>query len=120
MRWPRLTGPPRPPLTFFVDDYVAIAVYSGGGRDRFGEPLPESRVEIPECLIAPRSTTEPQERSDLDGSRGVIYVQSEHTFHGSDRVEVLTGSHRGLWEVDGVPTLWPDGWEIPIRRGDRR
>lgn len=93
---------------------VDVVVLRGGGRDEWGNPLPAQEVPVPDCLVAPRATTEPVDRSDLTSSKSVLYRDPGFTFYSTDRIRVPDGT---VWQVEGEPQVWPLGVEVPLTKG---
>lgn len=92
-----------------------VVVIRGGGRDAKGNPLPSQEIPVRDCLIAPRATAEPLDRSDVTSSTAVLYRDPGFTFLPADRVRVPTGARMaGVWAVDGRPGEWPDGVEVGL------
>lgn len=88
-----------------------------GGDDK--DWTAPTRLDIPECLIAPRLEGENTEQ----GREGVVIGWTVYAPHGADveatdRVEVRGVAH----DVDGEPGDWSGGWdwqpgvEIRLRR----
>lgn len=94
---------------------VDVTVIRGGGRDAKGNPLPSQEIPLHNCIIAPRATADPVDRSDVTSSTAVLYRDPGFTFLPSDRIRVPDGARMaGLWAVDGRPGEWPDGWEVGL------
>lgn len=92
-----------------------VVVLRGGGRDAKGNPLPSIEVPVKDCLIGPRATEEPLDRSDVTSATAVLYRDPGFTFRPADRVRVPEGSRMaGLWAVDGRPGEWPHGVEVGL------
>lgn len=92
-----------------------VTVIRGGGRDAKGNPLPAQEIPLRNCLIAPRATAEPLDRSDVTSSTAVLYRDPGFTFLPADRVRVPTGARMaGVWAVDGRPGEWPHGVEVGL------
>lgn len=69
-----------------------------------------------DCLIAPRSTVDPVDRSDVIDGKSVLYHE-EFLFLPTDRIEVPVGARMaGTWAVDGRPSEWPFGIEVGLVR----
>lgn len=103
----------------FPAEWLAtVTLIRGGGRDARGNPLPSTELELEGCLLAARSTSEPVDRSDLTEAKGVLYRRRTFTFLSTDRVRVPQGSllSAGVWAVDGEPSTWPAGVEVPLRK----
>jgi hypothetical protein len=95
-----------------------VVVIRGGGRDAKGNPLPSQEIPVRDCLIAPRATAEPLDRSDVTSSTAVLYRDPGFTFLPADRVRVPAGARMaGVWAVDGRPGEWPDGVEVGLVMG---
>lgn len=103
------------PGSWFVD----VTVIRGGGRDpRTGDPLPAEEVTVDRCLIGSRASSEPADRSDLVDGTAVLYrMVHDFEFLSTDRVRVDGPWMPGSYVVDGAPSHWPAGWEVPLRRG---
>lgn len=98
---------------------VDVVVLRGGGRDAKGNPLPVSEIPVADCLIAPRATAEPLDRSDVVGSTAVLYrdPDPDFSFLPADRIRVPAGARMaGEWSVDGLPGEWIPGDEVGLRR----
>lgn len=98
---------------------TTVVVLRGGGRDHRGNLLPVEEHEVEECLPAPRSTEEPLDRSDLTQAKGVLYRRRhDFTFYSTDQIRVPEGTWLtpGVWAVEGEPSHWPAGWEVPLRK----
>jgi len=93
-----------------------VVVVRGGGRDPKGYPLPTADIPVAGCLVGPRATSDPLDRSDVAESSVVLYHES-FGFLAADRVRVPAG-HRmaGDWSVDGRPGEWPFGVEVQLVR----
>lgn len=107
---------------FLPDDWrTSITVHRGGGRDPKGNPQPTEDHEVSHCLIGPRSTSEPVDRSELVDSTAVLYREATaapaFVFLATDQLTIPEG-HRmaGRWAVDGRPGEWPLGTELALRR----
>lgn len=93
-----------------------MVVLRGGGRDPLGNPKPVEEIPVEDCLIAPRSTAEPLDRSDTAEAEPSLYHDS-FGFRSTDQIRVPDGARMaGLWAVDGIPGAWPFGVEVPLRR----
>ena len=108
------------PLSMFPKSWrTGVTVLRGGGRDAKGNPLPAQEIPVADCLIAPRSTAEPLDRSDVVDSTAVLYHSPEDglVFLAADRIKVPEGARMaGTWSVVGRPGEWPYGWEVGLER----
>jgi len=96
---------------------TSVTVVRSGGRDPKGNPLPAYDIAVPDCLVAPRSTADPVDRSDVVDGKAVLYHGGGFTFLSTDRVRVPDGSAMaGEWSVDGRPGEWPYGVEVGLVR----
>ena len=98
---------------------TSVTVLRGGGRDAKGNPQPATEIPVEGCLIGPRATTEPTEFSDIVDSTAVLYRSADDgfSFLPTDRIVVPEGSRMsGEWSVDGVPSEWPMGVEVGLKR----
>lgn len=96
-----------------------MVVLRSGGRDVKGNPLPDVEIPKDNCLIAPRSTVDPVDRSDVVVANPALYRDFEpgFMFLSTDRIRVPDGARMaGDWEVDGLPSEWPMGVEVPLKR----
>lgn len=101
------------PLEMFPPEWLVDATLKrGGGKDKWGNPTPFVSIPLPGCLFAPRSTSDPVDRSDLTDSRAVLYAPPGTEVASTDRVEV---PGHGTYAVDGEASYWPLGVEIPLR-----
>lgn len=96
---------------------TTVTVKSGGGRDKYGDPLPSTIREIPGCLLAPRSSSEPNYQSAYVEGAAVLYTPSGSGITSTDQVITPEGSVlQGTWSVNGDPIRWPWGEEIQLRK----
>ncbi|WP_138443523.1 hypothetical protein [Sinomonas susongensis] len=96
-----------------------IVVLRGGGRDAKGNPLPVQEIPVTDCLLAPRGTAEPLDRTNGFDSSAVLYHDPDPglVFLASDRIKVPEGARMaGTWSVTGRPGEWPHGWEVGLER----
>lgn len=94
-----------------------VIVLRGGGRDAKGNPLPVSEIPVTGCLIAPRATADPVDRSDVIDGKAVLYRDPGFTFQSTDRIRVPRGARMaGDWSVEGRPGEWPYGSEVGLVR----
>lgn len=94
---------------------TSVTVLRGGGKDAKGNPLPVTEIVVSGCLLAPRATADPLDRSDVVSSTAVLYRDPGFTFMPNDRIRVPVGSRMtGLWSVDGRPGEWPHGSEVGL------
>lgn len=101
------------PKSWLVD----VVVLRGGGRDAKGNPLPVSEIPVTGCLVAPRATADPVDRSDVTDGKAVLYRDPGFRFLPSDRIRIPDGSlMAGQWSVDGRPGEWPYGSEVGLVR----
>lgn len=106
---------------------VGVTVARPPDRDRHGDPVPGTGSThtvadadgAPICLLAPRSTTDPVDRSDLITTNAVLYAPVIADIRRGDEL-TITGHplHAGRWRVDGAPQPWPLGLEIAVIRED--
>lgn len=96
---------------------VDVVVIRGGGRDAKGNPLPSYEIPVADCVVAPRSTVDPIDRSDVVDGNGVLYRDPGFTFLSTDRIRVPGGAlMAGEWAVEGRPGEWPMGVEVGLVR----
>ena len=98
---------------------VDVIVLRSGGRDAKGNPLPATEIPVTDCIVAPRATSDPVDRSDVVDGKTVLYrdPDPDFTFLPTDRVRVPTGARMaGDWSVDGRPGEWPLGVEVGLVR----
>jgi len=103
--------------SFLPDEWnVDVIVIRAGGRDSRGNPLPGQEIPVTGCQITPRSTSEPQGRTDLVDSSAVL-IRDGFTFLSTDRIRVPAGQlMAGEWSVDGRPGEWPGSSEVALKR----
>lgn len=94
---------------------TTVTVLRSGGRDAKGNPLPTHEIEVTKCIIGPRATVDPVDRSAVVGSTAVLYRDPGFTFLPTDRIRVAPGKRMaGTWSVDGRPAEWPLGSEVEL------
>lgn len=103
---------------------VTIVRKSPGGTDTYGDPIAGTvtRIDIPLCGVAPRTSTEPTER----GRQGVIVGKSVYLPDNASTIPLFTDQLEiagVLYDIEGEPgdwtnplTGWHPGTEIAIRR----
>lgn len=108
----------RPMAERFPPEWITdVTVLRGGGRDSKGNPLPVVELLATDCIIVPRSTSDPVDRSDVVDGKAVLYRDPGFTFLPTDRVRVPTGGlMAGDWSIDGRPGEWPFGVEVGLVR----
>lgn len=106
------------PAAFPAEWTCDVVRERGGGRNSDGDPRPVTRTPLTRVLLAPRATTDPQDRSDVTTTTAVLYGAPGLDVTSSD-VIVVPETHpmRGRWGVDGDPSFWPLGTEVPLRKG---
>jgi hypothetical protein len=109
---------PKSPLRGIPKSWlVDVTVLRGGGRDAKGNPLPTIELAVTKCLIAPRATADPVDRSDVVDNTAVLYRGPGFTFMSTDRIRVPAGARMaGVWAVEGRPGEWPFGSEVGLVR----
>lgn len=110
--------PGRNPLKMFPKSWLTdVTVLRGGGRDAKGNPLPVVELAVTRCLVAPRATADPVDRSDVTDGKAVLYRGPGFTFLSTDRIRIADGDRMaGVWSVDGRPGEWPHGSEVGLVR----
>lgn len=94
---------------------VDVTVLRGGGRDRLGDPRPVTRHHVGQCLLAPGEARESDEYDELPVTRARLFrANRDFDFERGDRVEV--SGDPGVWDVDGVPAVWPVGVVVSLKR----
>lgn len=97
---------------------TSVTVLRGGGRDAKGNPMPTQEIELTKCIVAPRATVDPVDRSATASTTAVLYRDPGFTFLPADRIRVPTGKRMaGTWSVDGRPAEWPLGSEVELVMG---
>lgn len=108
-------------VSMFPRDWlVDVIVLRGEGKDAKGNPLPVQEVTATDCIIGPRATADPVDRSDVVDSTAVLYRDPEDGFQflPKDRIRVPAGARMaGDWMVEGRPGEWPHGWEVGLVMG---
>jgi hypothetical protein len=97
--------------------FTAQRLY-GGGKDRWGDPIPESAEDVPGCLLAPALSEDSEgDFSAFVTSEAILYAPLSATFTSTDRVRTPAESPLpGTWNVNGNPVRWPAGWAVPLLR----
>lgn len=96
-----------------------VVLISGGGRDDDGNIISSTETTLTGCLIAPRRTEDPVDRSEIVVGEAVLFVPLGATasIPSSARIRVPQGAALpGLWSVDGQAVRWPYGFEVPLRK----
>ena len=94
-----------------------VIVVRSGGRDAKGNPLPSFEIPVPDCIVAPRATSDPVDRSDVVDGKAVLYRDLGFTFRSTDGIRIPEGAlMAGTWAVDGSPGEWPFGTEVGLVR----
>lgn len=99
---------------------TSVTVLRAGGRDPKGNPLPAVEIPLADCLIGPRTTTEPVTGTSLTSSDMSIYRDPDPNFkfQTADRIIVPVGAlNAGEWSVDGRSKEFPLGVETPVKAG---
>lgn len=103
---------------------VTVTIVRSPGKDQYGDPIPgtTTRIDIPLCAVAPRTSTEPTER----GRQGVIVGKSVYLPDNASTIPLFTDQLEiagVLYDIEGEPgdwtnplTGWHPGSEIAIRR----
>lgn len=125
-------------MTLPFGQIVTILRDVAGGVDSYGDPVPASttRIDVPGCSLAPRTSTEPT----VIGRQGVIVGQSLYLPVGTDirftdRVEIhgggtvvatglpVTPTTAVVYMVEGEPGTWSSpltgtdfGVEVAIKK----
>lgn len=107
------------PLDFVPEDWKTdIIVLRGGGRDSRGNPITPEEIPRKKVLIAPRTTDEPQDWSEVtQGTMGLFDQDRGDGFHykTTDIIRVPEGARMaGDWAIAGRPGEWPLGVEVPL------
>lgn len=115
----------------------SVTVLRSGGKDRFGAVLPDSTYTIQGCAVAPRTSSEPLDRSDTVVSGASLFgvgltpnliptpAAGSPSLTSTDRVRVTgMGALDGTWSVEGDVgscqspyTGWTPGWMAALKRG---
>lgn len=115
----------------------SVTVLRSGGKDRFGNILPEATYTVADCAVVPRTSSEPLDRSDTVVSGASLYgtdpapilspvpATGSPTLTSVDRVRVTgMGALDGTWSVEGDVgsyqspfTGWTPGWMAALKRG---
>lgn len=99
---------------------VDVVVLRSEGKDAKGNPLPVLEVQVTDCAIGPRATSDPVDRSEVVDSTAMLYRDLDPGFRflPKDRIRVPAGARMaGDWMVDGRPGEWPQGWEVGLVMG---
>lgn len=97
---------------------VPATVVRGGGRDDWGELLPEEQIERPAVLIGKGTTVEANASSSLIETTLSLYDgDPSFEYRATDRIVIAEGyRNAGTWAVSGLPFQWPYGSEVPLER----
>lgn len=110
----------RSPVRMFPKSWKTdVVVLRGGGRDKYDNPLPTSEIVREGVLIAPRSTAEMEDFSEVESNRVALYDDNADGFRyvSTDRVRVPDGARMaGDWRVVGRTQEWPMGNEVVLER----
>ena len=85
-------------------DTETVTVIRPAGRNAFGDPQPGSAVEfdVPGCLVAPGTSTEPGFADNQVDTDAAVYAPPASDFRATDQVRV-----RGdVYNVVGKPQVW--------------
>lgn len=95
-----------------------VTVHRSGGRNADGDPVPATDHPVVDCLVGPRSTNEPVDRTELTDTTAVLYHDDPAVdITGTDTLTVPAGHFMaGTYAVEGDPSRWPLGTEVPLRR----
>lgn len=95
-----------------------VTIEQSGGKDDWNNPRPAKHYVWPQCLIAPRSTMDPLDFSDLVENRVVLYGRKPPVMPTSTDVIIIPEGRpmAGRWVVRGRPSQWHVGWEIVMDR----
>lgn len=97
---------------------VDVVVLRTAGKDPKGNPLPVTEIPVTDCIIGPRATSDPVDRSEVVSSTAMLYRDPGFVFLPADRIRVPTGARMaGDWMVDGRPGEWPHGSEVGLVMG---
>lgn len=101
-----------------ADWHVDVIVIRSGGRDAKGNPLPAQEIPRTGVTVAPRSTEDPLDRSDVASSTAVLYDEdTSFRYQSTDRIRVPAGTlMAGEWSVAGRPGEWPMGSEVGLSK----
>lgn len=103
---------------FPADWRVEVVVIRRGGRNSQGDLQPETRIPVPDCVIAPKSSEQSAKASDASTSEVYLYRDPDpgFAFASTDQILVPQGSlMAGLWNVDGRPMETPLGVEVKLK-----
>lgn len=97
-------------------DWMTTVLIRRGGRDEDGNPLPTTDHPVPGCMVGPRATRDPVDRSDVTETFVTLYGPPRMDVRSTD-VLVVPDDHpmRGKYQVNGDPGYWPSGTEVPLR-----
>lgn len=86
---------------------VTVKRRRGGGRDRFGDPLPATVTEIGGCVKWPRSSTETADFSQQVATGYMLHVPAGTDLVATDEILFPGEPENGpWWTVDGDPLPW--------------
>lgn len=80
-----------------------------GGKDKYGENLPEVVIPLPDVMVAPSSSKDLADFSEAASGTFTLYGASGLGIKSTDRVVVpSTHQWRGVYQVSGLPGYWGD------------
>ena len=108
----------RPITARFPQRWKTTITIATGGRDEWGEPLPDPVTTVVEdCLFSPATSTDSMALSDVPSSTALLLTPPGVTVPSTAKITV---PGHGEYLVDGTPDTWPMGTAIQLRRtGDR-
>lgn len=83
---------------------ISITRVRGGGMDRKGNKIPETRETLHLFAFAPGVSTEDNQYREQTDSKAELYGPYAVDLLPNDRVELPAPF--GVWEVDGRPSNW--------------
>ena len=90
---------------------------SGGGRDKYGEPLPNVETPLEGCLLSPTPKTELDNLSEVTETKATLYFHHDTKVSKGDRIRTPEGSPiPGLWAVDADTIYYPLVTEVQLRK----
>lgn len=112
-------------MSVLPDDWkTAVVRTTQGGRDPSGNWVDGVEVEVAGCMIAPGTSAEEGQFSDITSSTVRLFAPVEEDAYTPPEQAVWTSGDTvvtppgsilpGRWQVVGKPVRWPAGWELRL------
>lgn len=115
------------PMSMLPEDWkTEVTRVAGGGRNRDGNWVDGTEVQVKGCVLSPGVIEEDGKFSDVTSSEARLFAPLDAEYYepstfaswtSGDTVVTPAGSLiPGTWQVAGEPVRWPGGWEIRISK----